>query len=71
LLEFGDLIYSEPDSNGDTVCFVHVPVDGEVETCLKESGFYLLYNELRSNICEENKQVMENSVDCRFWIVKK
>ena len=71
LLEYGDLIYSEPDANGDTVCFIHIPVDGEVETYLKESGFHLLYHELRSNICEENKKVLEHSADCRFWIAKK
>jgi ubiquinone/menaquinone biosynthesis C-methylase UbiE len=71
LLEYGDLIYSEPDASSGIVCFVHIPVDGEVEEYIKESGFNLLYKELRSNISEENKKVMENSADCYFWVVKK
>ena len=68
LLEYGDLIFSEPNADN---CFVHIPLDGEVEAYLKESGFHLVYSELRGNICEEKPEVLNISTDCRFWVVKK
>lgn len=71
LLEYGDLIFSKPDDYGDAVSFIHVPLDGEVETYLKTSGFHLINNELRSNICEEKTEVLDFSADCRFWVAKK
>jgi len=71
LLEYGDLIFSKPDDYGDAVSFVHVPMVGEVEMHLKTSGFNLIYNELRSDICEENPKVLDFSVECKFWIARK
>ena len=71
LLEYGDLIFSKPEDYGDAVSFVHVPVDGEVEMQLKEGGFDLIYSGLRSGICEESPEVLDFSVDCRFWVGEK
>jgi len=68
LPEYGDLIFSEPNADH---CFIHIPLDGEVKAYLKESGFHLVYSELRKNICEEKPEVLKISTDCRFWIVKK
>ena len=68
LLEYGDLIFSEPNADN---CFVHIPLDGEVEAYMKESGFHLVYSELRENICEEKPEVLKISTDCRFWVVQK
>jgi len=67
LLEFGDLVFSEPNADN---CFVHIPLDGEVETYLNESGFHLIYSELRENICDEKPEVLDISVDCRFLVVE-
>ncbi len=71
LYEYGDLIFSKPDEYGDAISFVHVPLHGEIEKCLNETGFKLIYNENRSNICDESKEVKEFSVDCQFWIAEK
>jgi len=68
LLEYGDIIFSEPNAEN---CFIHIPLDGEVEAYLKESGFHLVYSELRKNICEEKPEILKISTDCRFWVVKK
>jgi len=71
LLEYGDLIFSNPNAINGSVNFVHVPLDGEIEINLKESGFHLIYNDLRDNICEEKPEVLKIGVNCRFWVVKK
>jgi len=68
LLEYGDIIFLEPNADN---CFVHIPSDGEVEAYLKESGFQLVYSELRDNICEEKREALNVTEDCRFWVVKK
>ena len=71
LLEYGDLIFSNPNALNGSVNFVHVPLDGEIESNLEKSGFHLIYNELRDNICEEKPEVLKIGADCRFWVVKK
>jgi SAM-dependent methyltransferase len=71
LLEYGDLIFSDPDTYNGSVNFVHIPLDGEIEKNLERSGFHLVYNELRKNICEEKPELLDITVDCMFWIVKK
>ena len=72
LLEYGDLIFSKPDAyGGDVVNFVHVPVDGEIEECISQSGFQLIYNDKRSNICAESQIVEDFAVDVMFWVCKK
>ena len=68
LSEYGDLIFSKPDAYGDAISFVHVPANGEIESCLEKSGFNIIYNEIRSNICEESLKVMDFSVDVKFWV---
>ena len=68
LLEYGDLIFSELSADN---CFVHIPLVGEVEAYLRESGFHLIYNELRKNICEEQLEALRIAADCRFWVIKK
>ena len=71
LLEFGDLIFQKPNEYGDVINFVHVPVSGEIEAYISNSGFSLVCSEARSNICEESTAIKDFSGDCKFWICKK
>jgi len=71
LFEYGDLIFSKTEEYGDVVNFIHIPPNGEVEACLETSGFELIFNEVRSKICEENAAVMDFSADCMFWVCRK
>lgn len=51
--------------------FVHVPVDGEIEECISQSGFQLIYNDKRSDICVESEIVEDFAVDVMFWVCEK
>ncbi len=67
LLEFGDRLYQTPNS----LCYIHIPVEEEVEAVLGLIGFELLEKPLRSHLALERDEVREFSDDCRFWVVKK
>jgi len=71
LLEFGDLLFSKPETYGETMQFVHVPTVSEVEGCVLKSGFSLLYAALRQDICSESAGVLSVSVDVRFFVCEK
>lgn len=67
LAEFGDLIYRL----GDREMFMHVPERDEILSCLSESGFELVEDFFRPEVCEESEVVKEFSDECRFWIAMK
>lgn len=67
LIEFGDLIYKQHGSE----MFIHVPTRDEILNYLEGSGFILIEDCFRPDICEESEAVKSFSDECRFWIVKK
>ena len=67
LLEFGDRY-------GDTTnrkFFIHVPDASDIRKDLKEAGFLLERDVLRSRVAEESQMVKDFSDECRFWIARK
>lgn len=67
LIEFGDRYGETPNGK----LFIHVPDISVIRKDLKECGFLLERDVLRSRICEESQTVKEFSDECRFWIVRK
>jgi len=67
LHEFGDRVIEMKER--DT--FLHFPTREEVISCLKEAGFVLIEEILRSELCEESEEVKKFSTDCVFWLVQK
>jgi hypothetical protein len=51
--------------------FLHFPTREEVISSLKEAGFILIEGALRSELCEESKEVKRFSYDCVLWLVQK
>jgi SAM-dependent methyltransferase len=64
--EFGDII--APSDHGDL--FIHIPTRQEVREDVAAAGWTLEEDKMRSEIADEPPEVLEFSVDCRFWIVK-
>ena len=67
LIEFGDRF--EQTSKG--MLFIHVPEVEELKKDLKNAGFLLEKDILRSKITVESSLVREYSDECRFWICRK
>jgi len=67
LHEFGDRIIEMKERN----TFLHFPTREEVISCLKEAGFILIEEILRSELCEESEEVKKFSTDCVLWLVQK
>jgi ubiquinone/menaquinone biosynthesis C-methylase UbiE len=67
LHEFGDRVIKMEER--DT--FLHFPTREEVISSLKEAGFILIEGALRSELCEESKEVKRFSYDCVLWLVQK
>ena len=67
LLEFGDR-YEETVRG---MLYLHVPDIAEIKKDLKESGFLLEYDQMRSSIADESELVKKYSDDCRFWVARK
>ena len=67
LHEFGDRVIEMEER--DT--FLHFPTREEVISCLKEAGFVLIEEILRSELCEESEEVKKFSTDCLLWLVQK
>jgi ubiquinone/menaquinone biosynthesis C-methylase UbiE len=65
--EFGDRYGESPWG----LMYIHVPETREVRRDLKEAGFRVEADVLRSQFCEESLEVQEFSDDCRFWIAQK
>ena len=64
LLEFGDR-YEETVRG---MLYLHVPDIAEIKKDLKENGFLLEYDQMRSSIADESELVKKYSDDCRFWV---
>lgn len=71
LHEYGDLLFTDEKSDGDTEGFVHIPEYSEVKEALCKAGLRVIYSAVRSGICEEPEKVRAYSADCKFWICEK
>ena len=67
LVEFGDRYGETPDGR----LFIHVPDTNDIRKDLKEIGFLLERDVMRSKISQESQTVKEFSDECRFWIARK
>ncbi len=67
LLEKGDRHFET--KHGTT--FMHVPRRNEVLEDLNATGWAHCEDQMRSEISDESRSVLEFSEDCRFWIAKK
>ncbi len=67
LVEFGDRYGETPNGK----LFIHVPNSLDIRKDLKETGFLLERDVLRSRVCEESQTVRDFSDECRFWIARK
>lgn len=67
LLEFGDMLDERVTPN----LYIHIPDTEEIRRDLKETGFKIEQDMLRSTIANENQQVRDFSDECRFWIARK
>ena len=67
LLEFGDRYGETPNGR----LFIHVPDASEIRKDLKEVGFLIQRDVLRSRVSEESQLVKDFSDECRFWIARK
>ena len=67
LLEFGDRFEETPKGK----LYIHVPEISEIRKALKQIGFVVEQDILRSKIATESKLVNEYSDECRFWVARK
>lgn len=67
LAEFGDRIGGTPW--GDL--YIHVPEANALRADLKEAGFRIEADTLRSTLAEEPPAVKDFSDECRFWVAQK
>ena len=67
LHEFGDRAIKTEKRD----IFIHLPNRDEVISSLEEAGFVLMEEILRSELCEESKEVKKFSTDCVLWLVQK
>lgn len=67
LLEFGDRFEETPKGK----LYIHVPEISEIRKALKQIGFVVEQDVLRSKISTESKLVNEYSDECRFWVARK
>ena len=67
LVEFGDRLVGE--SHGQV--YIHIPTRDEVLRSLRETGWELVDDAMRSEITTESPTVHSFSADCRFWIVQR
>jgi SAM-dependent methyltransferase len=64
LIDFGDRQFQ--DESGDV--FIHIPDRAEIVADLRETGWGLHFDAMRSEISEESRAVIDFSDDCRFWV---
>jgi SAM-dependent methyltransferase len=67
LLDYGDRHFRT--EHGTT--FMHVPLRAEVVEDLRQAGFELLEDAMRSELACESASVLEFSEDCRLWVARK
>jgi hypothetical protein len=63
---FGDLITSSDYGE----IFIHIPDRAEVVEDLRDMGWTLLEDAMRSEIAAEPDDVKQFSAECRFWVVE-
>jgi SAM-dependent methyltransferase len=66
LLDFGDRY--EEDEHGKL--FIHVPVPEEIRAALKETGWRVEADVLRSQLANERPEVRAFADECRFWVAQ-
>ena len=67
LVEWGDRVVEA--SHG--LFYIHIPTRDEVIALLRVTGWDLVDDAMRSEICEESASVETFASDCRFWVVQK
>lgn len=67
LIEFGDRYGETPDGK----LFIHVPDVSSIRKDLKEVGFSVERDVLRSKLADEPIKVRDFSDECRFWVARK
>ncbi len=67
LHEFGDRIVES--SHGPI--FIHIPSRAEVVEDVEATGWRVVEDAMRSEICGESPAVEDFAVDCRFWVLQK
>lgn len=67
ILEYGDIIYKNEDKIKQ---FMHIPNKSEIEKLISECGLELVFCQERKKMCEENKDILDFSENCLFWVAK-
>jgi ubiquinone/menaquinone biosynthesis C-methylase UbiE len=67
LIEFGDRI--EDTEYGPV--YIHIPEREDILADLREAGWRVVEDAMRSEICVESAAVEDFAVNCRFWVVEK
>ena len=67
LVDYGDRHFRT--EHGTT--FMHVPRREEVVADLKDAGFELVEDAMRSALARERREVLAFSEDCRLWVVRR
>lgn len=67
LIDFGDVIFKEEQRE----FYLHFPIQNEVMSLFNNTGFSLIYSEMRDKIIQEEDIVKDFSANCRFWVMQK
>jgi SAM-dependent methyltransferase len=67
LIEFGDRYGETPTGR----LFIHVPDRSDIQKDLRDTGFLLERDVMRSKVSDESKLVKDFSDECRFWVARK
>ena len=65
--DFGDRYGETPTGR----LFIHVPDRSDIQKDLRDTGFLLERDVMRSKVCDESKLVKDFSDECRFWVARK
>ena len=49
---------------------MHIPNKSEIEKLISECGLELVFCQERKKMCEENKDILDFSENCLFWVAK-
>lgn len=62
--EFGDVIVYDRSA----FIYMHIPTLEEITGALNETGFHVVKTALREEIARETREVIQFSMECRFWV---
>lgn len=65
--DFGDVLFEAFGVEN----YIHIPDRAEVSADLRSTGWELVEDLWRPDICEESEVVREFVLDCRFWVARK